>query len=159
MRFCYAGRLMRVVIQRVSKARVVIDGTVSGEIGVGLLILIGIEEFDEGEDATWLATKIVRQRIFEDEAGLMNLSVRDVAGGLLVASQFTLHASTRKGNRPSFTRAARPERAVPLYEFFLRELEKESGIRPETGRFGAMMEVSLVNDGPVTIVMDSRAKE
>jgi len=150
---------MRVVIQRVSEARVTIDGEVSGEIGAGLLILLGIEEADEKADATWLAGKIVRQRIFSDEAGLMNKAVTDIAGGLLVVSQFTLHASTKKGNRPSFIRSARPEQAIPLYEFFLAEIERESGVRPETGRFGAMMAVSLLNDGPVTITMDSRARE
>lgn len=150
---------MRVVIQRVSEARVTIAGETTGEIGAGLLVLLGIETGDEMADASWLAGKIVRQRIFADEAGLMNQSVMDRAGGLLVVSQFTLHAGTKKGNRPSFIRAARPEQAIPLYEFFLTELARESGIRPQTGRFGAMMAVQLVNDGPVTILMDSRARE
>jgi D-tyrosyl-tRNA(Tyr) deacylase len=150
---------MRVVIQRVSEARVDVEGVTRGEIGRGLLILVGVEQEDEESDAEWLATKIARQRIFGDEAGLMNRSVSEIGGGLLVISQFTLHASTRKGNRPSFTRAARPDQAVPLYEHFLAELEREAEIRPATGCFGAMMEVTLVNDGPVTIVMDSRARE
>lgn len=150
---------MRVVIQRVSKARVTIDGEVAGRIGAGLLILLGIAEGDDESDARWLAGKIIRQRIFSDEAGQMNHSVMDIRGGLLVVSQFTLHASTKKGNRPSFIRAARPEKAIPLYEYFLAELGAQSAIVPESGRFGAMMEVALVNDGPVTISMDSRARE
>ena len=135
------------------------EGQIVGEIGIGLLILVGIEDVDTVEDVSWLAGKIVRQRIFADSEGLMNRSVIDIGGELLVVSQFTLYASTRKGNRPSFTRSARPEHAVPLYEEFVNVLQRETGKRPETGRFGAMMEVELLNDGPVTIVMDSRARE
>lgn len=136
-----------------------VEGQIVGEIGIGLLILVGIEDADTVEDVSWLAGKIVRQRIFADSEGLMNRSVIDIGGELLVVSQFTLYASTRKGNRPSFTRSARPEHAVPLYEEFVNVLQRETGKRPETGRFGAMMEVELLNDGPVTIVMDSRARE
>ena len=135
------------------------EGQIVGEIGIGLLILVGIEDADTVEDVSWLAGKIVRQRIFADSEGLMNRSVIDIGGELLVVSQFTLYASTRKGNRPSFTRSAIPEHAVPLYEEFVNLLQRETGKRPETGRFGAMMEVELLNDGPVTIVMDSRARE
>lgn len=150
---------MRVVVQRVSRAKVTIEGEVSGEIGIGLLVLVGIEEEDEEEDAIWLAGKIVRQRIFEDEEGLMNQSVADVDGGILAVSQFTLHASIKKGNRPSFIRSAKPGVSEPLYEFFVKTLENELGRRVETGRFGAMMQVELVNDGPVTIWMDSKTRE
>ncbi|MBL6765541.1 MAG: D-tyrosyl-tRNA(Tyr) deacylase [Verrucomicrobiae bacterium] len=150
---------MRVILQRVRDARVRVEGQIVGEIGIGLLILVGIEDADTVEDVSWLAGKIVRQRIFADSEGLMNRSVIDIGGELLVVSQFTLYASTRKGNRPSFTRSARPEHAVPLYEEFVNVLQRETGKRPETGRFGAMMEVELLNDGPVTIVMDSRARE
>jgi len=150
---------MRVVIQRVSRAKVTVGDRTTGEIGRGLLILVGVEESDTEEDAQWLASKIARQRIFEDDAGLMNRSVQDVAGGLLVVSQFTLHASTKKGNRPSFIRAARPETAIPLYERFMERLGAEAGARVERGEFGAMMQVELVNDGPVTILMDSKARE
>jgi D-tyrosyl-tRNA(Tyr) deacylase len=150
---------MRVILQRVRDARVRVEGQIVGEIGIGLLILVGIEDADTVEDVSWLAGQIVRQRIFADSEGLMNRSVIDIGGELLVVSQFTLYASTRKGNRPSFTRSARPEHAVPLYEEFVNVLQRETGKRPETGRFGAMMEVELLNDGPVTIVMDSRARE
>ena len=150
---------MRVVIQRVSRSKVTVAGRVTGQIGPGLLILVGIEESDGEVDASWLAGKICRQRIFEDDNGLMNRSVQDVDGGILAVSQFTLHASTRKGNRPSFTGAARPEHAIPLYEFFVKQLESELGKVVQTGEFGAMMDVELVNDGPVTIVMDSKARE
>ena len=150
---------MRAVIQRVSEASVVIGGKTAGEIGVGLLVLLGIEGEDGAEDAEWLAGKIARMRIFSDEAGHMNLALGDVGGRVLVISQFTLHANTKKGNRPSFIRAARPETAIPLYEKFLEHLERECGHRPERGEFGADMKVHLVNDGPVTIAMDSRARE
>ena len=150
---------MRLLIQRVSEASVRISGEVSGEIARGLLILVGIEEPDSKEDADWLAMKLAKLRIFSDEAGLMNCSVQDVNGGLLVVSQFTLHASTKKGNRPSFIRAARPEQAIPLYEYFIQALERET-LRPvQTGKFGADMQVHLINDGPVTIWMDSRNRE
>lgn len=150
---------MRVVVQRVSRASVTIDDRVSGKIDRGLLILVGVEEADGEEDAKWLAGKIVRQRIFEDDQGLMNRSVVDVDGGILAVSQFTLFASTKKGNRPSFIRSAKPDVSKPLYEFFVGELEKESGKPVATGEFGAMMDVELNNDGPVTIVMDSKARE
>lgn len=150
---------MRVVIQRVSSSSVVIDGREKSRIGWGLLILLGIEHDDGAADIEWLCKKIAALRIFSDEAGLMNLSVQDIAGEILVISQFTLHASTRKGNRPSFIRAARPETAIPLYEKFVQALEQESGRPVRTGAFGADMKVSLVNDGPVTIVIDSKMKE
>lgn len=150
---------MRVVVQRVSRASVTIDGRVSGKIDRGLLVLVGVEEADGEEDAKWLAGKIVRQRIFEDDQGLMNRSVVDVEGGILAVSQFTLFASTKKGNRPSFIRSAKPEVSKPLYEFFVGELAKELGKPVATGEFGAMMDVELNNDGPVTIVMDSKARE
>ena len=150
---------MRVVIQRVSAASVTIDGQVKSSIGTGLLILLGIEPADTEADAEWLCKKTASMRIFSDEAGLMNLSVQDVGGELLVVSQFTLYASTKKGNRPSFIRAARPEQAIPLYEKFVAMLSAETGIQVRTGEFGADMKVSLVNDGPVTILMDSQAKE
>lgn len=150
---------MRVVIQRVREASVTIGGRVKSAIGKGFLILIGIEDADNGEDIGWLVGKISNLRIFSDESGLMNLSIRESEGDILVISQFTLHASTRKGNRPSFIRAARPEKAVPLYEEFVQRLSEESGILVKTGEFGADMQVALVNDGPVTIIMDSKIKE
>lgn len=150
---------MRVVIQRASSASVAIDGEVVGEIGRGLVVLVGIEEADSREDAEWLADKITGIRIFPDEEGKMNCSLLDVAGELLVVSQFTLHASTKKGRRPSFIRAARPDTAIPLYESFLSMLEQLCGCPLRTGRFGADMQVSLVNDGPVTIVMDTKNRE
>ena len=150
---------MRLVIQRVSKAAVHIDGVCAGAVGPGLLILAGIEEEDTEEDVRWLANKAAAMRIFSDADGKMNLSVREVGGSALVVSQFTLHASTRKGNRPSFIRAARPERAIPLYELFKKELAFLLEGRVESGEFGADMQVSLINDGPVTIFMDSRKRE
>ncbi len=150
---------MRVVLQRVSSASVAIDGIEKSRIGWGLLLLLGIEHGDTEDDIVWLCKKIAALRIFSDEAGLMNLSVKDIAGELLVISQFTLHASTKKGNRPSFIRAARPETASPLYEKFVQALAQESGLPVFTGEFGADMKVSLVNDGPVTIWMDSRGRE
>lgn len=150
---------MRAVIQRVSEATVTIDGQIKSSIGTGLMILLGIELADNDDDVAWLCKKIAAMRIFSDEAGLMNLSVQDVGGGLLVVSQFTLYASTKKGNRPSFIRAARPEQAIPLYEKFVAMLGAETGMQVQTGEFGADMKVSLVNDGPVTIIMDSQAKE
>ena len=150
---------MRAVIQRVSDASVTIDGKVKSAIGKGFLILIGIEDADNEEDIIWLTGKISNLRIFSDEAGLMNLSIQQAGGDILVISQFTLHASTRKGNRPSFIRAARPETAVPLYEEFVRRLSQESGIPVKTGEFGADMKVALINDGPVTILIDSKVKE
>lgn len=150
---------MRVVIQRVSEAAVRIEGVVKAEIGEGLLVLVGVEDADDESDADWLAQKITKLRIFDDEAGVMNRSVMDVDGEVLVVSQFTLHALTAKGNRPSYIRAARPERAIPMYEYFCLAIEKLTGKRIGTGRFGADMRVSLVNEGPVTIVMDSKARE
>ena len=150
---------MRVVIQRVSEASVRIGEQVTGKIDGGLLILLGIEESDGREDVEWLVKKILQLRIFSDNQGIMNLSVQDVAGGLLVVSQFTLHASTKKGNRPSYIRAARPETAVPLYELFIEQLAAGSGTTVQTGKFGAMMQVSLINDGPVTILIDSKDRE
>jgi len=150
---------MRLVLQRVSSASVTVDEQINGQIGTGLLILVGIEGDDTSEDAAWLVQKVTQMRIFGDDAGKMNLSVKDIGGDLLVVSQFTLHASTKKGNRPSFIRAARPEIAIPLYEQFLTMLEQEMGKKVERGIFGADMKVALVNDGPVTICIDSRARE
>ncbi|MDA1201451.1 MAG: D-aminoacyl-tRNA deacylase [Planctomycetota bacterium] len=150
---------MRVVVQRASGAAVVIAGREVGRIGVGLVVLVGVETGDTPADAAWLAGKLAALRIFPDESGKMNRSVRDIEGGLLVISQFTLHAATAKGNRPGFTRAAKPDEAIPLYEAFLADLERETGRRPERGVFAADMQVSLVNDGPVTILIDSRTRE
>ena len=150
---------MRVVIQRVTEANVKIDGTVAGEIGSGLMILVGIEEADGADDIAWLTKKIVNLRIFDDENGVMNRSILDCGGDILLISQFTLHAITAKGNRPSYIKAAKPEISVPLYEAFIKSLEEAMGKSIETGRFGADMKVSLINDGPVTILMDSKRKE
>jgi D-aminoacyl-tRNA deacylase len=150
---------MRVVIQRVSEAAVKVNGELTGSIGNGLLVLVGIEEADAQEDLEWLSGKITRLRIFPDENGQMNKSVTEVNGEILVVSQFTLHASTKKGNRPSFITAARPETAIPLYEKFIIQLEKETGKKPATGIFGADMKVRLVNDGPVTIIIDSKNRD
>jgi len=150
---------MRVLIQRVSSASVTIEGKVSGEIDQGLLILLGIEEADTSEDIDWLCGKITRLRIFSDEDGLMNRSVVDIDGGLLVVSQFTLYASTKKGNRPGFTRSAKPDISIPLYEQFVKTLAFTAVRQVETGEFGADMQVALVNDGPVSIWMDSKARE
>lgn len=150
---------MRVVIQRVAKASVSVEKETIGSIGYGLLVLVGICEDDTNDDAKWLAKKIAAMRIFKDEQQNMNLSVCDVQGDILVVSQFTLHAGTRKGNRPSFVLAARPEQAIPLYENFVEYLKNHTGKDIPTGQFGASMQVELVNDGPVTIIMDSRKKE
>ncbi len=150
---------MRAVIQRVSEASVEIDGRTKGEIGRGLLILVAVEDADTQDDGSWLAGKIARMRIFNDSEGFMNLALADVDGGALVISQFTLFASTKKGNRPSYIRSAKPDHAVPLYERFVQQLEAEIGRPVSTGEFGAMMKVGLVNDGPVTICMDSRNRE
>lgn len=150
---------MRAVIQRVSEASVTINGHRRGAIGRGLLVLLGVEGADTVEDIEWLSGKIVRLRVFNDEAGLMNLSVQDIGGGLLVISQFTLFASVKKGNRPSYSRAAAPPAAIPLYEAFCRRLEIEFGQPIQTGEFGADMQVRLVNDGPVTILIDSKDRE
>jgi D-tyrosyl-tRNA(Tyr) deacylase len=146
---------MRVVIQRVSEARVRVEGRTVGEIGRGLLLLVGIGESSEEKDAAWMADKVAGLRIFEDADGKMNLSVLDIAGEVLSVSQFTLYGDCRKGRRPSYAAAARPERAVRLYERF-NELLRARGLKVETGQFGAMMEVSLTNDGPVTLIVDSR---
>lgn len=150
---------MRAVIQRVSQAKVIIDNQEKAQIGQGLLILVGIEINDEKEDAGWLAKKIVNLRIFNDANDVMNLSVKDIDGEILVVSQFTLHALTKKGNRPSYIRAANPEKAVPLYEQFIKELTLEFGKQVKTGVFGANMQVSLTNNGPVTIIIDTKNKE
>lgn len=150
---------MRVVVQRVSEAAVSISGQEVGRIGRGLMVLVGVETGDTPADGSWLAGKLAALRIFADDAGKMNLSLREIAGETLVVSQFTLHAATAKGNRPGFTRAARPDEAIPLYEAFLGDLERETGRRPERGVFAADMQVSLINDGPVTILIDSRARE
>ncbi len=149
---------MRIVIQRVSEATVKIDGNKVGEIQKGLLVLLGIEHEDTEKDAHYLLQKLINLRIFSDADGKMNLSVQDVNGGILVVSQFTLHAATKKGNRPSYIRAARPEQAIPLYEYFLTSLQNQFSDKIQTGQFGADMQVSLVNDGPVTIIMDSKAE-
>lgn len=150
---------MRAVIQRVSKASVSVQNTCIASIQKGLLILLGIEENDTSEDVQWLCGKIARLRIFPDLGGVMNLSVADVSGEILVISQFTLHASTKKGNRPSYIRAARPETAIPLYKSFIQTLKTESGVIVAEGEFGAMMQVELINDGPVTIIIDTKNKE
>jgi D-tyrosyl-tRNA(Tyr) deacylase len=150
---------MRAVIQRVQQASVISNGELTGEIGPGLLVLIGIECTDTEEDALWLIQKITQIRIFGDAEGKMNRSLMDVSGELLVISQFTLHASTKKGNRPSFIQAARPEQAIPLYHFFIDQCKKTVHTKVQTGVFGADMKVSLINDGPVTITMDSKNKE
>jgi D-tyrosyl-tRNA(Tyr) deacylase len=150
---------MRALLQRVSAARVAIDGEVGGEIDHGFLVLLGIEEADADEDVEWLSGKVANMRVFDDDAGQMNLALGDVGGRCLVVSQFTLHANTKKGNRPSFIRAARPEQAVPLYEAFVAALERKTGKTVATGEFGANMQVSLTNDGPVTIWIDSKNRE
>jgi len=150
---------MRVVIQRVSEAKVTIDQKQVAQINEGLLILLGIETEDTQDDIKWLVSKTANLRIFNDTAGVMNLSVKDVAGEVIVVSQFTLHASTKKGNRPSYINAARPEKAIPLYESFITIMEQELGNKVQTGSFGADMKVFLVNDGPVTIIIDSKNRE
>ena len=150
---------MRAVIQRVSEASVEIDGRINGKIGQGLLIFLGIEDADNHEDIEWLCGKIARLRVFNDENGVMNLPLTEIDGNILLISQFTLHASTKKGNRPSYIKAAKPEIAIPLYEKFVRQMETETGKCIETGEFGAYMKVSLLNDGPVTILMDTKNRE
>lgn len=150
---------MRAVIQRVSRASVSISGTLRSSIKQGMLILLGIEETDSQEDIEWLSGKISRLRIFNDTEGVMNLPVTEINGDCLVVSQFTLHASTKKGNRPSYIKAARPETAIPLYEKFISQLSIDTGKEIKTGEFGAMMDVEMVNDGPVTIIIDSRNRE
>lgn len=150
---------MRVVVQRVNKASVTIENEIVGQINEGLMILVGIENEDAKEDANWLSKKICNLRIFDDENGVMNKSLLDVKGNILTISQFTLHAKTKKGNRPSYIAAAKPDISVPLYEYFVDQLRSESGANVETGKFGAHMEVALVNDGPVTILIDTKNKE
>ena len=150
---------MRVVIQRVKSASVTIDNRVKSAINDGLLILVGIENSDNQDDAMWLTKKIAHLRIFNDEQGVMNLSVKETNGDTLIISQFTLHASTKKGNRPSYIKASKPETAIPLYDFFCKEMEKELEKPVKTGIFGADMKVQLLNDGPVTICIDSKNKE
>lgn len=150
---------MRVVIQRVAEASVKIEGRIKSEIGKGFLILLGIETEDSREDAAWLVGKVCGLRIFDDPNGVMNLSINDIKGEILVISQFTLHAMTKKGNRPSYIRAAKHETAIPLYEYFCTELEKNVISNVKTGTFAADMKVSLINDGPVTILIDSKNKE
>jgi D-tyrosyl-tRNA(Tyr) deacylase len=150
---------MRTVIQRVSKASVTVEGNVTGSIGTGLLVFLGIEDTDTDEDIQWLSSKIVNLRIFDDESGIMNLSVLQTGGGILLVSQFTLHASTKKGNRPSYIRSSKPEIAVPVYEKMVLQLENDLGKKIEKGIFGADMKVELLNDGPVTILIDSKNRE
>ncbi len=150
---------MRVVAQRVTRASVRIDGKVKSQIGCGMMILLGIEDADQEEDVEWLCGKLSKMRIFADENDAMNIDIRQADGSFLVVSQFTLHAMTKKGNRPSFIRAARPEKAIPLYELFLKRLAEVSEREVLSGEFGAMMAVELVNDGPVTIIMDSKQRE
>jgi D-tyrosyl-tRNA(Tyr) deacylase len=150
---------MRAIIQRVSSASCSIEGKISGEIGIGFMILLGIEDSDTDEDLNWLAQKISNMRIFSDENGLMNKALADVQGEILLVSQFTLFASTKKGNRPGFTRSAKPDFAIPLYEKMIRELGQLTGTKIQTGVFGADMKISLVNDGPVTIIMDTKSRE
>jgi len=150
---------MRAVIQRVSRASVEIEKKIVASVGQGLLILLGIEDSDNVEDCAWLSGKIVRLRVFNDDQGVMNRSVSDIDGEILVVSQFTLHASTKKGNRPSYFRAAKPEVAVPLYQEFIRNIENDLKKHVQKGEFGAMMNVSLTNDGPVTIIIDTKNKE
>lgn len=150
---------MRTVIQRVKCCSVTINGTVKSKIGQGLLVLLGIEDRDSAEDISWLTKKIVRLRIFDDENGVMNLSVKDINGEIMVVSQFTLHASTKKGNRPSYIHASKPDVAIPLYEAFCEEMSIQLEKRVQTGEFGADMKVELLNDGPVTIIIDSHNKE
>lgn len=150
---------MRVVIQKVTEASVSIENQIVASINKGLLVLVGIEDGDTNEDIAWLSSKIVNLRVFDDDNGVMNLSVKEVEGEVLIVSQFTLHASTKKGNRPSYIKAARPEVAIPIYEAFIKQVETLLGKRVPTGQFGAMMQVSLCNDGPVTILIDTKNKE
>ncbi|RZJ63468.1 MAG: D-tyrosyl-tRNA(Tyr) deacylase [Flavobacterium sp.] len=150
---------MRAVIQRVSEASVTILGEKTADIRAGLLILVGIEDADTQEDIDWLASKIIKLRIFGDAEGVMNLSIRDIDGDVIVVSQFTLHAATKKGSRPSYIKAAKPEVAIPLYENFVSKIQQEFGKMVQTGKFGADMKVVLINDGPVTIIIDTKDRE
>jgi D-tyrosyl-tRNA(Tyr) deacylase len=147
---------LKVILQRVSSASVTIDSTIVANIQKGLLVLVGIEDADTQEDIHWLSQKIVNLRIFGDEKGVMNFSMKDIQGDIIVVSQFTLHANTKKGNRPSYIKASKPEIAIPLYENFVQQMELELGKKIQTGVFGANMKVALVNDGPVTIIIDSK---
>ena len=149
---------MKVVIQRVSSASVTIETKIAANIQSGLLVLVGIEDDDSQEDINWLSQKIINLRIFADDNGVMNLSVKDIEGELIIVSQFTLHASTKKGNRPSYIKASKPDIAIPMYEKFVKQMELELGKKIQTGKFGADMKVALVNDGPVTIIIDSKSK-
>ncbi len=149
---------MKVVIQRVSSASVTIETEIAANIQSGLLVLVGIEDDDSQEDINWLSQKIINLRIFADDNGVMNLSVKDIEGELIIVSQFTLHASTKKGNRPSYIKASKPDIAIPMYEKFVKQMELELGKKIQTGKFGADMKVALVNDGPVTIIIDSKSK-
>jgi len=150
---------MRAVIQRVTRASVTIDGKVHGQIADGLVVLVGIEDADTAEDIKWLSNKIINLRIFNDEHGVMNISLKDVDGNILLISQFTLHAFTKKGNRPSYIKASKPDVAIPIYEKLMRQLSNDVGKEIQTGIFGADMKVELLNDGPVTIVIDTKSKE
>lgn len=150
---------MRTVIQKVTQASVVIENQIVASINKGLLVLVGIEDTDNTDDIAWLSAKIVNLRVFEDDKGVMNLSVKDVDGQVLIVSQFTLHAATKKCNRPSYIRAARPEVAIPIYKAFIKQVETLLGKKVPTGQFGAMMQVNLSNDGPVTILIDTKNKE
>ena len=150
---------MKAVIQRVSQSSVTIGAKIVAEIQKGLLVLVGIEDSDSQEDISWLTSKIANLRIFADENEVMNLSLKDIDGEMIVVSQFTLHAATKKGNRPSYIKASKPEIAIPLYNSFVQQMEKELGKKVQTGQFGADMKVSLVNDGPVTIIIDTKNKE
>ena len=150
---------MKVVLQRVTSASVIVEDKIVGEIQKGIVVLVGIEEADSQEDIDWLVGKITQLRIFGDENGVMNLSVEEVNGDVLVVSQFTLHAATKKGNRPSYIAAAKPEISIPLYEAMIQQLEKDLGSSIQTGKFGADMKVALINNGPVTITIDSKNKE
>ena len=149
---------MKVIIQRVTSASVTIETEIAANIQSGLLVLVGIEDDDSQEDINWLSQKIINLRIFADDNGVMNLSVKDIEGELIIVSQFTLHASTKKGNRPSYIKASKPDMAIPMYEKFVKQMELELGKKIQTGKFGADMKVALVNDGPVTIIIDSKSK-
>lgn len=150
---------MRIVIQRVSEASVTVEGMITGQIDLGFLVLLGIEDADTVEDIQWLSNKITNLRIFDDEQHVMNLGIKEVKGDILLVSQFTLHANTKKGNRPSYIKASKPEFAIPMYEKMIRQLENDLGKKIQTGVFGADMKVRLLNDGPVTILIDSKNRE
>ena len=150
---------MRIVVQRVAEASVTISNKVYSSINKGLLLFLGIEDTDSFEDIEWLCSKLINLRIFNDIDGVMNISIKDISGSFLIVSQFTLHASTKKGNRPSYIRASKPDIAIPLYELFIKTLSKESGLVVKTGQFGADMKINLINDGPVTIIFDTKNKE